>query len=342
LKSRSLHRHLLLALTACAAAITIAGCETDRPVDRALQPLSPKMLAQLEQKQMPVDSPILIRLFKEESEVEVWKQDTSGHFALLKTYPICRWSGELGPKTRQGDRQAPEGFYTVKPGQMNPNSHYYLSFDIGYPNAYDRAYGRTGGNIMMHGDCSSAGCYAMTDEKIAEIYALARESFYGDQRSFQVQAYPFRMTPLNLVKHRDDPNMPFWRMLKEGNDHFEVTHLEPKVDVCEKRYLFNAAPIGGVANDPTRKESVLWQIDASASATTAIPLQFNPVGWCPAYEVPHKIGLAVAEKNRRDENQMAELVSRGTSMVPVQTTRDGDMQPMFRTRSLASDGIDVD
>jgi murein L,D-transpeptidase YafK len=283
------------------------------------------MLAQLEQKQMPVDSPILIRLFKEESEVEVWKQDTSGHFALLKTYPICRWSGELGPKTRQGDRQAPEGFYTVKPGQMNPNSHYYLSFDIGYPNAYDRAYGRTGGNIMMHGDCSSAGCYAMTDEQIAEIYALARESFYGNQRSFQVQAYPFRMTPLNLVKHRDDPNMPFWRMLKEGNDHFEVTHLEPKVDVCERRYLFDAEPI-----------------DASASATTAVPLALNPVGWCPAYEVPHKIALAVAEKNRRDEAQIAELVSRGTSMVPVQTSRHGDPQPMFRTRPLASDGIDVD
>ena len=178
---------------------------------------------------------------------------------------------------------------------------------------------------MMHGGCSSAGCYAITDEQIAEIYALARESFYGNQRSFQIQAYPFRMTPLNLVKHLGNPNIPFWRMLKEGNDHFEVTHLEPKVDVCERRYLFDAEPI-----------------DASASATTAVPLALNPVGWCPAYEVPHKIALAVAEKNRRDEAQIAELVSRGTSMVPVQTSRHGDPQPMFRTRPLASDGIDVD
>ncbi len=182
------------------------------PLARALQPLSPQMLAELEQKHMPMDSPILIRLFKEESEIEVWKQDTSGRFALLKTYPICRWSGELGPKTREGDRQAPEGFYTVRPGQMNPNSHHYLSFDIGYPNAYDRAYGRNGGDIMMHGGCSSAGCYAITDEQIAEIYALARESFYGNQRSFQIQAYPFRMTPPNLVNHSDNPNMPFWRL----------------------------------------------------------------------------------------------------------------------------------
>jgi murein L,D-transpeptidase YafK len=312
LKSRSVHTSLLLALTACATAITLAGCQTDMPLARALQPLSPQMLAELKQKHMPMDSPILIRLFKEESEIEVWKQDTSGRFALLKTYPICRWSGELGPKTKEGDRQAPEGFYTVRPGQMNPNSHHYLSFDIGYPNAYDRAYGRTGGNIMMHGGCSSAGCYAMTDEQIAEIYALARESFYGNQRSFQIQAYPFRMTPLNLVNHSDNPNMPFWRMLKEGNDHFEVTYLEPKVDVCEKRYVFDAEPVGGVANDPARNESVRWQIEASAAATTAATLPFNPIGWCPAYEISQEIALAVAEKNRRDERQMAELVSRGT------------------------------
>jgi len=329
---------LLLALTACAAAIALAGCQTDMPLARALQPLSPQMLAKLEQKHMPMDSPILIRLFKQESEIEVWKQDTSGRFALLKTYPICRWSGELGPKTREGDRQAPEGFYTVRPGQMNPNSHQYLSFDIGYPNAYDRAYGRTGGDIMMHGGCSSAGCYAITDEQIAEIYALARESFYGNQRSFQVQAYPFRMTPLNLVKHIDNPNMPFWRMLKDGNDHFEVTHLEPKVDVCEKRYVFDAEPVGRVANDPTRNESVRWQIEASAAATTAVTLPFNPIGWCPAYEIPQEIALAVAEKKRRDERQMAELVSRGASAVPLQTERDGGMHPLFRTGPLASHG----
>jgi murein L,D-transpeptidase YafK len=309
---------LLLALAACAAAIVLAGCETDSPLTRALKPLSPQMLAQLEQKHMPIDSPILIRLFKEESEIEVWKQDTSGHFALLKTYPICRWSGELGPKIREGDRQAPEGFYTVRSGQMNPNSHHYLSFDIGYPNAYDRAYGRTGGNVMMHGGCSSAGCYAITDEQIAEIYALARESFYGNQRSFQIQAYPFRMIPLNLVKHLHNPNMPFWRMLKEGNDHFEVTHLEPKFDVCEKRYVFDAEPVGGVA-------------------TTAVTLPFNPIGWCPAYEIPQEIALAVAEKNRRDESQMAELVSRSTL-----AGRDGGMHRLFRTGPLESDGIDVD
>jgi len=296
------------------------------------------MLTQLEREHMPIDSRILIRLFKEESEVEVWKQDTSGRFALLKTYPICRWSGELGPKIREGDRQAPEGFYTVRPGQMNPNSHEYLSFDIGYPNVYDRAYGRTGGNIMMHGGCSSAGCYAVTDEQIAEIYALARESFYGNQRSFQVQAYPFRMTPVNLVKRRDNPNMLFWRMLKDGNDHFEVTRLEPKVDVCEKRYVFDAEPVGGVANDLIRNETVPRQNDVFAAATTAVAPSFNPTGCCPAYEIPREIALAVAEKNRRDESQMLELLSRSTSAVPVQTLSNSGTD----TGPLASYGVDLD
>ena len=133
------------------------------------------MVAMLEQKNMPKDSPILVRIFKEESELEVWKQDTTGHFQLLKVYPICRWSGDLGPKVHEGDRQAPEGFYTITPGLMNPNSNYYLAINTGFPNAFDRANDRHGAFLMIHGDCSSRGCYAMTDEQIGEIYSLARE-----------------------------------------------------------------------------------------------------------------------------------------------------------------------
>ena len=198
------------------------------------------MLSLLLQRNMPKRSPILIRIFKEESELEVWKQDTTGRFELLKVYPICRWSGDLGPKITEGDRQAPEGFYTITPGLMNPNSNYYLAINTGFPNAYDRANDRHGGFLMIHGDCSSRGCYAMTDEQIGEIYSLARESFLGGQPSFQIQAYPFRMTPTNLARHRTSPHLAFWKMLKIGNDHFEATHLEPKVDVCDKHYVFDA------------------------------------------------------------------------------------------------------
>ena len=252
---------------------------------------------------MAKESPILVRIFKEEAELEVWKEDNTGRFALLRTYPICRWSGELGPKIKQGDRQAPEGFYTITPGLMNPNSNYYLAINMGFPNAYDRANGRTGAFLMIHGDCSSAGCYAMTDEQIAEIYALARESFFGGQKSFQIQAYPFRMTPLNMAKHRNSPHMAFWRMLKQGYDHFEVSRLEPKVDVCEKRYVFDA-------------ES---------------PAKFSAADRCPAYKVPADIAAAVRDKQRRDEIETAELINRGTPTAPITTGTDGGMNRTFLT-----------
>ena len=223
--------------------MALAGCNpgaTPTASTRHLQPLSQGMVSELEAKNMEKKSPILARIFKEEAELEIWKQDNTGRLALLRKYPICRWSGTLGPKIRQGDRQAPEGFYTIVPGLMNPNSNNYLAINIGFPNAYDRANGRTGDFLMIHGGCTSVGCYAMTDEQIAEIYALARESFYGGQRSFQLAAFPFRMTPLNMARHRGSPHMEFWRMLKQGYDHFEVTHLEPKIDVCERRYIFDA------------------------------------------------------------------------------------------------------
>jgi murein L,D-transpeptidase YafK len=300
---------------ACSAALLLAGCDTDSlsPAAKSMKPLSQQMLGELDRRSMPKESPILVRLFKEESEVEIWKQDTSGRFALLKAYPICRWSGELGPKTREGDRQAPEGFYTINPGQMNPNSHYYLSFDIGYPNPYDKVHGFTGSNLMVHGDCSSRGCYAMTDEEIAEIYALARESFFGGQRSFQVQAYPFRMTPLNMARHRNNPNMAFWKVLKVGNDHFELTHLEPKVDFCEKHYVFDAEPVA----------------DATPVAGNPPALSFNPAGRCPAYQIAPELAAAVADKAKQDETKTAELISQGTPAAPVRTGTDGGTHPVF-------------
>jgi murein L,D-transpeptidase YafK len=220
--------------------LALAACQGDNRSTRHLVPIPTATMALMESKGLSKSDPILIRAFKKESEMEVWKRGSDGKYALLKTYPICRWSGQLGPKVQTGDRQAPEGFYTITPAQMNPNSSYYLSFDTGYPNAYDQQLGRTGSLLMVHGSCSSAGCFAMTDESIAEIYALAREAFAGGQRSFQFQSYPFRMTAQNLAKHRLDPNVAFWKNLKEGSDLFEVTHEVPDVGVGDRRYVFNA------------------------------------------------------------------------------------------------------
>jgi murein L,D-transpeptidase YafK len=292
-------------------AALLGGCNSEGTFQpyamKAQAPIPPRLLADIADKNMDVGSPMLVRVFKSESELEVWKQDRTGRYALLKTYPICKWSGDLGPKVQEGDRQAPEGFYDITPAQMNPNSQFYLAFNMGYPNAYDRAHDRTGAHLMVHGDCSSRGCYAMSDEQIQEIFALGRESFFGGQKSFQVQAYPFRMTPANMAKHRNNPNIAFWRMLKEGNDHFEVTRLEPKVDVCEKRYVFNAAPAAG----------------------NFTPMAFSPKGRCPAYEIPQEVASAVYDKKRSDDLQIATLASRGVPTAPIKSGRDGGMHPTF-------------
>ncbi len=295
----------LITAAAIAAAFALAGCKTEDPFSynaRANAPIPQALLAEMEKKDMAKDSPILVRLFKEEAELEVWKQDRTGRYALLKTYPICRWSGDLGPKVKEGDRQAPEGFYNITPGQMNPNSQYYLAFNLGYPNAFDRSWDRNGAHLMVHGDCSSRGCYAMSDEQISEIFAMGRESFFAGQQAFQVQAYPFRMTPTNIAKHRNSPHLAFWKMLKRGNDHFEVTRMEPKVDVCERRYIFNA------------------QTDSS---------QFNPKGKCPVVDAPQDVASAVNDKQRRDELQIAELTARNVPTAPIASNRDGGMHPKF-------------
>jgi murein L,D-transpeptidase YafK len=307
---RSLFRALITSAVLAAGAL-LAGCNSDEISlannAKANQPVPPKLLAEMVSKDMDLQSPILVRLFKQEAELEVWKQDRSGRFALLKTYPICRWSGDLGPKVREGDRQAPEGFYSITPAQMNPQSAYYLSFNTGFPNAYDRALGRSGSQLMVHGDCSSRGCYAMTDEQIAEIYSLGRESFFGGQRAFQFQAYPFKMTPVNMAKHRNNPNMPFWKMIKEGYDDFEVTRQEPKVDFCEKRYVFDAAKPPNAARDPV----------------------FEASSKCPAYVIPDEVASAVRDKEQADEAETAKLVARGTPVARLNTGVDGGMNRVF-------------
>lgn len=307
---RSLVR-ALLASAALGAGVLLAGCNSDEislaSNAKANQPVPPKLVAAMTEKDMDPQSPILVRLFKQEAELEVWKQARSGRFELLKTYPICRWSGDLGPKVREGDRQAPEGFYSISPGQMNPQSAYYLSFNTGYPNAYDQSLGRTGSQLMVHGDCSSRGCYAMTDEQIAEIYSLGRESFFGGQKAFQLQAYPFRMTPVNMAKHRNNPNMPFWKMIKEGYDHFEITRQEPKVDFCEKKYVFDAARPPNATRDPV--------FQASAK--------------CPAYVVPDEITEAMRQRQQEEQTEYAKLVAKGTPVARLNSGIDGGMNQIF-------------
>ncbi|ESZ21977.1 L,D-transpeptidase family protein [Mesorhizobium sp. L48C026A00] len=254
------------------AAIGVAGCNDSSMKDfapHANKPLPDKILASMKAKGMTRTSPVMARIFKEEGKLEIWKAKTNGRYDLVASYDICKWSGKLGPKYTEGDRQAPEGFYTVRPAQMNPRSSYHLAFNIGYPNVYDRANGRTGSHLMVHGACSSSGCYSMTDAQIEQIYAFGRDAFQGGQTEFQIQAFPFRMTAANMARYRKDPNYEFWKMLKVGYDNFEITKVPPKVDVCEKRYVFNQVAPDGETFDPTGACPATTQPDSLKSAFNA-------------------------------------------------------------------------
>jgi murein L,D-transpeptidase YafK len=188
-------------------------------------------------------APILVRIFKREFELELWMQ-RDGAFHLFATYPICRWSGTLGPKLQQGDRQAPEGFYTVDASALNPNSSWHRSFNLGYPNAFDRSKGRTGSLIMVHGGCASVGCFAMTNAQIDEIWQLVTAALGSGQKRFQVQVYPFRMTDARLAEYANSPNAAFWQNLKLGDDLFEQSFVPPKVSVCDGHYRFEPGEKG--------------------------------------------------------------------------------------------------
>jgi murein L,D-transpeptidase YafK len=252
---------------------------------------------QMETLNMDRTAPILIRIYKEETTLEVWKQDRSGKFALLKTYPICKFSGSLGPKLMQGDHQAPEGFYDITPDQMNPNSSEYLAFNTGFPNAFDRSLGRTGSFLMVHGGCRSVGCYAMTDYAMDEIYGLVDEAFKGGQEKVQLQAFPFRMTAQHLASHAGDPNLPFWEMLKAGSDAFLATEQPPRVAVCDRRYVFNSVLTGEfnpsapcpIGIDSTPIAGVLQPSREISASTSAVPPNTRTVAYRTADPIAQKI-----------------------------------------------------
>ena len=191
-------------------------------------------------------SDLFIRLIKTTAEadkgvLEMWNRGEDGQFHLTQTYEMCTWSGALGPKLKEGDGQSPEGFYFIKPSSLNPNSSYHLSFNLGFPNAYDRAHGRTGSFLMVHGNCVSIGCYAMTDKGIEKIYAEVEKAFASGQGFIRVHIFPFEMTTENLAAQSENPNHAFWMNLKTGWDWFEQEGVPPNVSVANKTYQFGAA-----------------------------------------------------------------------------------------------------
>lgn len=193
----------------------------------------------LKPHQIYVGDPVYIRIFKEENILELWmRAENSYRYTLVKTYAICNWSGRLGPKLAEGDRQSPEGFYETNASNLNPQSRYHVAFNIQFPNAYDRIHGRTGTFLMVHGDCVSDGCYAMTDERMEEIYTLVERAIDAGQEDVPVHIFPFRMTGGRLLQELQSPWFDFWSNIKEGYDYFEQNGVPPKWVVENGRYEF--------------------------------------------------------------------------------------------------------
>lgn len=196
------------------------------------------LAAELQAQGLALGDAAFVRVLKESSELELWLRPRAGKaFQRFKTWPIAKWSGTLGPKQREGDGQAPEGFYDVVPERMNPLSKYHLAFNIGYPNAFDASLSRTGSFIMVHGSNMSVGCFAMTDLVIEEIYLIVDAALRAGQTNVPVHCFPFRMTDQRLAAAPVEW-AEFWRNLKQGWDRFEATHVPPSWTVRDGRYAF--------------------------------------------------------------------------------------------------------
>jgi murein L,D-transpeptidase YafK len=213
-------------------------------VKKAREKYEPILKKEFKDKGLVFGSNIFLRIIKDEDLLEIWVKKGE-KYSLFKTYKICTYSGGLGPKHRQGDGKSPEGFYFVKPIQLNPWSSYHLAFNTGYPNSYDRAHGYTGSLLMVHGDCCSIGCYAMTDDRIDEIYTIIYNAFKKGQPFFRIHIFPFRMTNDKMAKFKlSNDNLykeygKFWENIKLGYDLFEKNKIPPNVNVQNKKYVFD-------------------------------------------------------------------------------------------------------
>ncbi|RYC04547.1 L,D-transpeptidase family protein [Ciceribacter ferrooxidans] len=308
------------ALLMIALAMGLAGCNDtlDSVVDpstvknKVEYQLPSRVLDEMKAKGMERNSPIAMRIFKEEGVLEIWKAKTNNRFDKIAEYQICAWSGRLGPKIKEGDRQAPEGFYPLSPYHLNPNSKYFLAINTGYPNRYDQANGRNGTNLMIHGACSSSGCYSMTDAQILEIYAFARDAFKGGQQTVQLQAFPFRMTADNMARHQHSPHYDFWKMLKVGYDNFEVTKRPPEVGVCDRKYVFNQ------------------QIEEGKTLSAAAA--------CPPMTTPPALQMALASYNTQYERDFAKASRKYDGKIwydPTEAERKALVAEMRKGHDLA-------
>ncbi len=287
----SVRKNLMGWLLALCAALSLFACPVARALDVELDDVAPdrverqraytrgqlplpstpdlgRLNERLAEKGLVKGRPIFIRIFKATSELEIWMQgEKEQGFVLLDTYPICHWTGTLGPKLREGDKQSPEGFYSVSVRQMRLVGRWQKAFNIGFPNPHDQLNKRTGSFILVHGGCSSVGCFAMTEQVQEEIFELAKAAVTSGQDRFHIHIYPFRMSEENLAAHASNSWVPFWRDLKAGYDSFERTKLPPRIAICEQRYHVTDAEAGDVSD--SKPMSILRPSNVSRASGAA-------------------------------------------------------------------------
>jgi murein L,D-transpeptidase YafK len=227
----------------------VSGALNDSTVTAAESELSrmaardalPGMGASLAALSLESGDPIFLRVFKEENELEVWMRGRgNSHYTLFRVYRLRGWSGGLGPKLKEGDRQTPEGFYFGSASRMRPHTRHYLGMDLGFPNEYDSFHGRTGSGLMIHGGKSESGAFVLSPEDMGEVYSLSEAALSGGQRIFRIHVFPFRMTDKRMEQEwkRQPDWIDFWVNLKEGYDFFENANFPPDVSVSTGEYAF--------------------------------------------------------------------------------------------------------
>ncbi len=212
---------------------------TDRPLDGDEQSTETAVQQRARQQGFTTGAPVFIRIFKESSTLEVWMQKGS-RFALFDSYKICKWSGKLGPKLQEGDRQSPEGMYSIEANDLRVNARWHRAMGVNFPNAHDRTNSRGGSGILIHGKCSSTGCFALTDPHVEEVYDLVDAALAGGQPRVLVHIFPFALTRDNLAKKADHPASDFWQELRPAFAAFERDRLPPQAELCGEQYGFSS------------------------------------------------------------------------------------------------------
>lgn len=270
-------------------------------------------------------APIFIRIFKDESELELWMQK-SGRFELFATYPICNWDGILGPKQLEGDRQSPEGFYTVGESQLRWHGRYHRAFDLSFPNLFDRAQGRTGSAILIHGSCSSIGCFAMTNAVIDELFELATAAMANGQQRFSVHSFPFRMTRANMIRHAGSPWADFWSNLKIAYDSFEALRRPPRIGVCHRRYWIEPGEPGSVGDGAIESRCGLWMAGGGEVAYERALKEPMPKPFMVAQK-PRKLGSRVVQGPWKPSKRLLAFVSKSIAKAQELQTTSAASEP---------------